>query len=135
MFITEDKPMLKTIVTLFRGSAARAAEELADRNALLILDQQIRDSATSLDRARRALAIATAQDATEEKRIADIKARIADLEARAIAALDGNREDLATEAAEAIAGLEADLGAAQAAHTSFARESAKLRNLVKNAER
>ena len=37
--------MLKTIVTLVRGAAFRAEEEFADRSALLILDQQIRDSA------------------------------------------------------------------------------------------
>ncbi|HKA73876.1 MAG TPA: PspA/IM30 family protein, partial [Xanthobacteraceae bacterium] len=35
--------MLKTFFTLFRGSIAGAEEELVDRSALLILDQQIRD--------------------------------------------------------------------------------------------
>jgi phage shock protein A len=126
--------MFKTIVTLMRGTSARAAEMLEDQNALLILDQQIRDAATALDRARKALAIAAAQDASEEKRIATLQADIKDLEARATAALD-TREDLAAEAAEAIAGLEIDLAAAQSAHTNFARESARLRALVRNGER
>src|SRR5450432_2719971 len=98
--------MLKTIVTLFRGQAARAAEELADAHALPLLDQYIRDAAAGLERARRALAIAIAQDGAEVKRIGEIETKIADLEQRATAALDGAREDLATEAAEAIAGLE-----------------------------
>ena len=126
--------MIKTLITLMRGSSARATEMLEDQNALLILDQQIRDAAAALDRARRALAVAAAQDASEEKRIATLQADIKDLEARATAALD-TREDLAAEAAEAIAGLEIDLAAAQQAHASFARESARLRALVRNGER
>jgi hypothetical protein len=36
--------MFKTFVTLFRGAAAAAEEEIVDRNALLILDQQIGDA-------------------------------------------------------------------------------------------
>src|ERR1700757_792554 len=126
--------MLKTLITLARGSSARAAERLEDQNALLILDQHIRDAAAALDQARRALAFAAAQDAGEEKRIVAVQANIRDLEQRATAALD-TREDLATEAAEAIAGLEIDLAAARAAHADFARESARLRQLVRNGER
>ena len=126
--------MFKTLITLARGSSARAAERLHDQNALLILDQQIREAAAALDSARRALSVATAQDATEERRIAKIEADIRDLEARATAALD-TREDLATEAADAIAGLEIDLAAARTAHANFARESTRMRQLVRNGER
>jgi phage shock protein A len=127
--------MFKILLTLVRGQAARAEQEFVDRNALLILEQQIRDSATGLDRARRALAVAMAQDASETRRLAEIKTKIADLEQRATAALDGDREDLAAEAAEAIAHLEMDRDSAAAAHASFRRESGKLRNLVANGER
>jgi len=126
--------MFKTLVTLMRGTSARAAEMIEDQNALLILDQQIRDAAAALDHARKALAVAAAQDASEEKHIARLRADIKDLEARATAALD-TREDLAAEAAEAIAGLEIDLAAAQSAHADFVRESARLRTLVRNGER
>jgi phage shock protein A len=126
--------MIKTLITLMRGQSARAAEKIEDQHALLILDQQIRDAAGALDRARKALAVAAAQDASEDKRIATLQTDIKDLEARATAAL-GAREDLATEAAEAIAGLEIDLAAARSAHASFARESARLRGLVRNGER
>src|ERR1700756_2967755 len=126
--------MIKTLITLMRGQSARAAEMIEDHNALLILDQQIRDAAAALDRARKALAVAAAQDASEDKRIAALQADIKDLETQTTAALR-TREDLATEAAETIAGLEIDLAAAQSAHASFARESARLRALVRNGER
>jgi phage shock protein A len=135
MFITKEAKVIKMFLTLFRGQTARVEEEFADRHALLLLEQQIRDSAAGLDRARRALAVAMAQDATETNRLTHIKTKIADLEQRATAALNGGREDLAAEAAEAIANLEADRDSAEAAHVSFRRESGKLRNLVANGER
>ena len=126
--------MFKTVLTLFRGSVAAAGEELEDRSALLILDQQMRDTAAGVDRSKRALALAIAQDQQEARRLEATKARIADLEVRAGAALEGGREDLAREAAEAIASLEADRDAATTARALFASEIARLKRYVANAE-
>jgi phage shock protein A len=123
--------MLKTIMTLFRGAAFRAEEEFADRSALLILDQQIRDSAAGIERAKRALAVAIAQDEGEGKRLETTLARIADLEERAVAALGGGSDELATEAAEAIAVMEADRDAIREARATFAREIAGLKAAVR----
>ena len=123
--------MLKTIVTLFRGAAFRAEEEFTDRSALLILDQQIRDSAAGIERAKRALAVAVAQDEAEGKRLETTLARIADLEDRAVAALGGGSDELATEAAEAIAVMEADRDAIREARATFAREIAGLKAAVR----
>ena len=111
--------MFKTVVTLFRGSVAAAGEELEDRTALLILDQQMRDAAAAVERSKRTLALAIAQDQQEGRKLEATVARIADLETRAVAALDGGREDLAKEAAESIAGLEADRDAAQLAAVRY----------------
>jgi phage shock protein A len=123
--------MLKTIITLVRGAAFRAEEEFADRSALLILDQQIRDSAAGIERAKRALAIAIAQDDAEGKRLETTLARIADLEERAVAALNGSREELANEAAEAIAVMEADRDSIREARATFAREISGLKATVR----
>lgn len=124
--------MFKTVVTLLRGQAFEAEERLADRHALAILDQQMRDAATSVDRAKRALAIAIAQDRGEEQKLAAAKAQIVELEGRAVEALKGGREDLAEKAAESIAALEADAQAAQKARAIFAAEIAKLERHVRN---
>jgi phage shock protein A len=127
--------MLKTFLTLVRGSIAAAEEEVADRSALLILEQQIRDAAAAIERGKRALALAIAQDDAEGKRLETTLARIADLEERAVAALDGGREDLATEAAETIAVLEADRDAIREARATYAGEISRLRGAVANAGR
>src|SRR4030088_1215021 len=99
--------MFKTVLTLFRGNVAAAEEELEDRTALLILDQQMRDAAAAVERSKRTLALAIARDHQEGRRLDTTNARIADLEIRATAALDGGREDLAREAAQSITSLEA----------------------------
>jgi phage shock protein A len=125
--------MFKTLTTLIRGSVAAAEQEVADRTALLLLDQQIRDAAGALDRSRRALAVAIAQDEAEGTRLEATFKRLADLEERACAALAAGREDLATEAAEAIAPMEADRDAIRQARATFASEAAQLKTAVANA--
>src|SRR5947207_13924500 len=119
--------MFKTFVTLVRGAAFRAEEELADRGALLILDQQIRDSAAGIERAKRALAVAIAQDEAEGKRLETTLSRIADLEERALAALNGGSDELAADAAEAIAVMEADRDAIREARANFSHEIRSLK--------
>lgn len=126
--------MFKTVLTLFRGGVAAAGEELEDRSALLILDQQMRDAAAAVERSKRMLALAIAQDQQEGRRLDATHTRIADLEVRATAALDGGRDDLARDAAQAIAGLEADRDAAMTARALFASEIGRLKRQVANAE-
>ncbi len=126
--------MFKTVLTLFRGSVAAAEEELQDRTALVILDQQMRDAAAAVDRSKRTLALAIAGDQQEGRRLDATNARIADLEVRASAALEGGREDLAREAAQAIANLEAERDAAMTARALFASEITRLKRHVGNAE-
>ncbi|MEN3349233.1 MAG: hypothetical protein V7632_2868 [Bradyrhizobium sp.] len=126
--------MFKTVLTLFRGSVAAAGEELEDRTALVILDQQMRDAAAAVDRSKRTLALAIASDQQEGRRLETTNARIADLEIRATAAIEGGREDLAREAAQAIANLEAERDAAMTARTLFASEITRLKRHVASAE-
>ncbi len=126
--------MFKTFATLFRGAAAAAEENLIDRNALLILDQQIRDTRGALERGRHALAIAMAQDEAEGKRLAETRRHIAELEQRATEALKTGRDDLAEEAAEVIAALESDAAAIAEAQATFATEAKHLKRHVANAQ-
>lgn len=127
--------MFKTLLTLARGAATAAEGEIIDRRALLILDQQIRDAAAAVERGKRALAVAIAHDEAEAKRLDATIARIADLEERAVAALAGGREDLATEAAESIAIMEVNHDAIREARGTLTREIAHLRRATADAGR
>jgi phage shock protein A len=80
--------------------------------------------------ARRALAVAMAEEARESTRRTALAAKASDLEQRAIAALKAGREDLAGEAAEAIAAIATDIDASQRAAMRFAAEVALARREV-----
>jgi phage shock protein A len=127
--------MFKKILTLLRGSANAAGGAVIQRNALVLLDQQIRDAGTAIQSAQRALAFAIAEDRQETQRIGSISSRILGLEDRARAALAGNRDDLALLAAETIAELEMDRDAATQAQALICAEISRLRQVVNEAGR
>jgi phage shock protein A len=125
--------MFKTLMLMLRGMASQAEEDAAERNALLILDQQIRDVAAGIKSSKRALALAIVQDAHEGKRLGDLGARLCDLEARAVDALQSGRDDLASQAAEAIAALEAEHAAMAAGRQTAAAEIVHCRAAIRDA--
>jgi len=127
--------MLKLLATLFRGAANDAADGVAARNAMVILDQQLRDAGAAVHAGQLALANAMAEGEREARRLEAIEQRIAGLEDRARAALAGGREDLARLAAGTIAALEADRDAASQARTLYAAETERLREAVGEAAR
>lgn len=126
--------MFKHILTLLRGRAFEAEQEFLDRNAIPLLGQQIRDAAQAIQSARRAVAIAIAQNEQEVEQHRTALARIADLEARAIAALGKGNEGLAREAAEAIGWLEAECMASEKAQARFQTPIERMRSVVRASE-
>jgi phage shock protein A len=126
--------MFKTLLTFARGRAAATTEHLADSNALILLDQQMRDACAALDRAKRALALAMANDQHEAQRLDGLNDQITDLEQRVVSALGANSEHAAEEGAEAIARLEAQRDAIETARSLFAAEITRLKKHVSQAE-
>ncbi|MBV9456929.1 MAG: PspA/IM30 family protein [Bradyrhizobium sp.] len=80
--------------------------------------------------ARRALAVAIAEESREAKRRAGLVVGVDDLERRAVAALRAGREDLAVEASEAIAAIATEIAASERAAQRFAAEVALARREV-----
>jgi phage shock protein A len=126
--------MLKQFFALVRGRAYEAAETTVDRNALVILRQQVRDCAAAIDTARKAVAFAIAQNDQEIEQHKRLVARIADLETRAIAAIEQDKTALARQAAETIALLEAERDASAEAQQAFAAEIERLKRIVLSSE-
>ncbi|MBB5575761.1 MULTISPECIES: PspA/IM30 family protein [Rhizobium] len=126
--------MFNSILTLIRGRAYDAEQAFMDRHAVPLLAQQIRDAADAIQSARRAVAIAIAQNEQEKSRHAVIVGRIADLETRAVAALQKGSDELAREAAEVIAQLEAERDASEKAQAQFTRTIGKLKATVRASE-
>ena len=126
--------MLKQFFALVRGRSYEAAETVVDRNALVILRQQIRDCADAIAAARRAVAIAIAQNEQEVVQFKKLVVRIDDLEKRTIAAIEQGQNELAREAAETIAMLEAERDASSEAQKSFGTEIERLKRIIRVSE-
>lgn len=101
--------MFRTLRTLAAGANARAEEKVRDQFCVELIDQKIREADASLKSAKYALASLIQRERSESRQVAALEARIADLLGRAREALVAGRDDLAQEAAQAIATLENEL--------------------------
>jgi phage shock protein A len=122
--------MLKLFVTMFRGRGHDAAEAVVDANAVPILRQQLRDCAQSVELGRKSVAMVMACCERERKSAE----QLADLEVRAKEALLKGREDLAIEAAGAIAHLEAERDTTASAIATYQAEITRLRKVLSESE-
>jgi phage shock protein A len=126
--------MLKQLFALVRGHSHEATQAMVDRNALIILRQQIRDCADAIAAARRAIAVAIAQNDQEIRQYGKLVARIEDLESRTVIALERGQNELAHEAAETIALMEAERTASEDAQKCFGTEIERLKRIVRSSE-
>lgn len=102
--------LLQKILTLFRGTAHEAGQAVVDKNALKILDQEIRDAGNELTRSKEELTKVMAQRQLLATRSADRRAKKAEYENYIAGALRQGNEALAREVAERLATVETDLG-------------------------
>ncbi|WP_120499412.1 PspA/IM30 family protein [Roseovarius sp. EL26] len=98
--------MLKTLKTLFTGANARAEERVRDTFALELIDQKIRETESQLKAAKATLASLMQRQRSEQRLFDAVTARIETMLTRTKDALKEGREDMATQAAEAIATME-----------------------------
>ena len=105
--------MFGTLKTLIVGANARAEERVRDVYSIELIEQKIREAACGLKAAKVSLAGLIQRKRSEERQVDTLSNRIADLENRVREALDVDREDLAQEAAVAIASMENELATRQ----------------------
>lgn len=98
--------MFRTLKTLFDGANARSEERLREVYSIELIDQKLREAVQGLKQAKMTLAGFIQRKRAEDRHIGTLDTRIEDLTARAQEALNAGREDLASEAARAIADLE-----------------------------
>jgi len=101
--------MFKTLSTLITGANARAEDRVRDAFAIELIDQKIREAEQGLKAAKATLASLIQRQRSEDQQRQALENRIADLTKRATAALKADNEDLAAEAATAIAQMENEM--------------------------
>jgi phage shock protein A len=94
------------------------------------LDRAMQAAGAAHVAARRALAVAIAEEDREGRRREVLAGKLTDLEQRAVEALRGGRDDLAGQAAETIAAVETEIASSTQASTRFAAEVALARREV-----
>ncbi|MCK0096514.1 PspA/IM30 family protein [Yoonia sp. F2084L] len=127
--------MFKTLATLINGQNARAEDRVRDAFAIELIDQKIRESENSLRAAKATLASLIQRQRSEEKQHAALKTRIGDLTKRAKEALDNDREDMAAEAARAIANMENELTVRTETLDRLAQKVMRLRTSIESGHR
>lgn len=127
--------MFSTLVTIFRGRAERTREQLEVAEAATIIEQKIRDAERGHDRAKQSLAGLILRERHEDKTLSGLASRIGDLEDRARQALAAGMDDLAAEAADAIADLQNEREARENALARTRLSVQRLRLMVEKCER
>lgn len=127
--------MFKTLATLIQGQNARAEDRVRDAFAIELIDQKIRESENSLRAAKATLASLIQRQRAEQSQYSSLKSRITDLTKRASDALDNDREDMATEAARAIASMENELTIRADTLRRLDQKVIRLRNSIESGHR
>ncbi|WP_299607568.1 PspA/IM30 family protein [uncultured Tateyamaria sp.] len=127
--------MLSTLRTLIAGVDARAEDRLRDVYAIELIDQKIRETEAQVRAAKSTLASLIQRSRSEQKLLDLLSTRIATLTTRAREALEAGREDMATEAANAVAEMENEATLRQATIDRLETQTTRLRASVERGHR
>ena len=127
--------MLSTLTTLMTGASARAEERVRDVYALEMIDQKIRETEAQLRAAKATLATLIQRQRSEQRMLEALNARIVTMTGRAQEALEADRDELAGQAAEAIATMENEAELRRATLERLEMQATRLRASVEKAHR
>lgn len=127
--------MIATMRTLFTGASARAEQQLRDHYSIELIDQKIREADANLKAAKLGLASLIQRERSEARQVDGMAARITELSARAKAAMAGGRDDMAAQAAQAIADMENELTRRRETLARLEGRILQLRHSVETANR
>jgi len=122
------------MVTALRGNAHELGDALVDGNAMLILDQEIRDADEELKKSKQALAEIMAKQKLAAEKVANVGKKLEEYEGYVIRALDKGDESLAEEVAAKVAAIEEELDGEKSVEAGYAGSVDTLRKSVTQAE-
>ncbi|GAB2521914.1 PspA/IM30 family protein [Lysobacter humi (ex Lee et al. 2017)] len=126
--------ILSKLFTLFRGASHEAGQAVVDKNAITILDQEIRDTSTQLNQSRQELAKLMAQSKLADQKIEARQQKIAEYTRYIEGALAKNDEALAREVAGKLAPLETEQQGELAAKAHLDKSIVTLKATITKAE-
>ena len=127
--------VLRDLFTALRGGASEVGDAIIDANAVRILEQEIRDAEEAIAKAKQSLTRMKGTEIRLKREIGVLGTDVADYEQKALAALNGGEEGLATEVAERIAELESERNEKSAEQANLDAEINKIHAMIKARER
>lgn len=122
------------MMTALRGGVNEAGEAFVDSQALLILDQEVREATEELKQSKESLAGVMARQKVAEEKATQLKQRISEYEGYATQALDKGDDALAMEVAQKIADLEAQYVNESQLAKDYERSASELKSAIKLAD-
>lgn len=126
--------ILAKIFTLFRGTANEAGQAVVDRNAIRILDQELRDSTSELAKSKQELTKVMAQRQLSANRGSALLDKRREYEGYVQGALAKGDEGLAREVATKLSDVERDLQAEAGNVQGLDASIASLKNAIRSTE-
>ena len=127
--------MFATLRTLFDGASARAEDRVKDTFAVELIDQKIRESEGQLKAAKSTLASLIQRHRSEQRQLETLNNRVKTMTTRATEALKADRQDMALQAADAIATMENEALLRQQTVDRLDMQVMRLRGSVETAHR
>lgn len=126
--------ILTKLITLLRGTSHEAGQAVVDKNAITILDQEIRDTSTELNRSREELAKLMGQSKLLANKINDRAGKMAEYGRYIEGAMGQGNEALALEVAGKLAPLEAEQKTDEAQRAHLDKSIGTLKATIQKAE-
>ena len=118
-----------------RGAATEAGEAMVDNQALRILDQEMRDARTQLDKARESLTSVMAEEMSVKRKVNQLQRQIEEHEGYATRALEKGDETLALDVASKIAEFSNELEANEQLLRGYTANVTQLKQTIAETER
>ncbi len=125
---------LKKIWTALRGATNEGLEAVADSQAIRILEQEMREAKSELQKANESLTTIMAKRKLNDQKIIALQADVQNYTNHAIAASEKGDEALAVECAEKVAELESNLSTEQSLRDSFKNSETTLKSNIEKAK-
>lgn len=126
--------MFQKLWTLIRGAATETGQAVVDRNAIKILDQEIRDAQNALVQSRDDLTKIMAQRNLAARKVDDKLAKSAEYEGYIRGALSKGDDNLARDVATKLAPLEADIESERQVIANFEQSISSLQTAIRQTE-
>jgi len=127
--------LLSKLFSAVRGGTRESLEMVVDANALRIMDQEIHDTETIINRSKQDLMQVVAEKIRLEREIKALKASLGHVEEKVLKALENENEEIAHEQASWIAENEVVLRDAQQKHRQLEKYELDLSRQLKKAIR